>query len=188
MKRKYADPTPSIITFLEQHQREQKQRRVGHSMAQICRGINCQLNPLYCGRRKCGFPNPRKRKRFTLYEHSCQYPYSSVTRNIRKLGKEDKVRIKTELRFDKFKSGGADDPRRIVRLIGGMGGSGEDCEKFTGCLADFVLSAERKIQSPQLHVFSNPDLLMRKLDKNPESDMAYLELMEALKKKKCEKC
>lgn len=111
MKRKSPDPKLSILKFLEQQQRKE-----GHSMAQICRGINCQLNPLYCGRRKCGFPNPRKRKRFTLFNYVCEYPYSSVMRKLKQMERKGLITITPEMRFDKFKSGGALDPRKIVRL------------------------------------------------------------------------
>lgn len=89
----------------------------GLSMAQICRSINEVTYQRYCGRRKCGFPNPRKRKHFTLFEHSCKYPYSKVMSHIRKLGKKGTVTITTESRFDKWKGKyGAEDFRRIVRL------------------------------------------------------------------------
>ena len=108
-RRKYPDPKGPILKAL--------MGKSGLSMAEICRTINEQTNILYCGRRRCGFPNPRKRKHFTLYPYSCKYPYSSVTAKIRKMKRKGTVTITREKRFDKFVGKhGAFDTRQIVRL------------------------------------------------------------------------
>lgn len=87
----------------------------GMSVAEICREIN-QKQIFWCGRRKCGFPNPRKRKVFTLHETDCDPKYSAVCAAVKALEKEGVVVTTKELWFDKFKSRGALDPRKVVRL------------------------------------------------------------------------
>lgn len=89
------------------------QRARGSSMAEICREINVKPM-LWCGKRLCGFPNPRKRKTMTLFRTSCSPKYSTVMGSIRTLAKKGEVTITTEMKYDTIKR--ALDPRRMVRL------------------------------------------------------------------------
>lgn len=109
MRRSTSSPRVPIL-------RTMKKAEKGLSMAEICRDINQVTGLRYCGRRKCGFPNPRKRKTQVLFEHTCKFPYSRVTRELRKMEEKGVVSVTSELRFDKFKSKGAMDHRRIVRF------------------------------------------------------------------------
>ena len=86
----------------------------GLSISEICREVNGigKDNLLYCGRRNCGYPNPRKRKNFFLHPCSCKYKYYQVCSLVHRL---KNVEIKKEMRYDRIKHGL--DPRTIVRLI-----------------------------------------------------------------------
>lgn len=93
------------------------------SMAKICRAINREINPevermLYCGLRRCGFANIRKRAKYEMRPHRCLVEYRRVMSTIRKMRFAGKVRVKTGTEFDKFVRGGDYDFRRFVELPG----------------------------------------------------------------------